>query len=336
MVTLMTSRAPSSAIRDPMRRPEEPSAIELQPDGYSIRLASRLSGLSPETLRIWEYRYGFPLPKRGPSNRRLYSSNDIDALCLIARAIASGYRPSEVVGKPASEIKAMVDTLQSATHPAPDALRKEHHTTQELVELLQTDDIEPLQQHLQSLASSRGPKAFIIEVVQPLLAFMGIQWQLGKLEIRHEHLMSALLTTQLKIMQRRHEIAGNQASVVVLATLPGEKHTLGLEMVALYLTSCGVRSVFLGPELPPDQIVAASRSFRARAVGLTVTTSSDPARTQEDVRHLLRHLPASIQLWLGGEGALEVRPAAHPRHPHPKVEWIANWARLEQVIQTLG
>ena len=43
-----------------------------QKDLVSIRVVERETGLSKDVLRIWEKRYGFPLPERTELGERLY------------------------------------------------------------------------------------------------------------------------------------------------------------------------------------------------------------------------------------------------------------------------
>ena len=53
---------------------------------YNVRAVVRETGLKPDTLRVWEQRYGLPMPQRSPGGHRLYSERDIAVLkWLVAR-----------------------------------------------------------------------------------------------------------------------------------------------------------------------------------------------------------------------------------------------------------
>ena len=47
---------------------------------YAIRIAAQRSGITPDTLRAWERRYGAVTPARSGTARRLYSDADIERL----------------------------------------------------------------------------------------------------------------------------------------------------------------------------------------------------------------------------------------------------------------
>jgi cobalamin-dependent methionine synthase I len=96
---------------------------------------------------------------------------------------------------------------------------------------------------------------------------------------------------------------------VVLATLPGERHELGLLCAGLLAASAGVGVLYLGPDLPATDILHAARTSGARVVLVALTA---PGRvSQADVAALAR-LPPRITLWAGGPAAATIT-AAHRR-----------------------
>ena len=47
---------------------------------YSIAAVSKLTGVSCHALRVWERRYGFPVPHRSASGHRRYSRDQVRLL----------------------------------------------------------------------------------------------------------------------------------------------------------------------------------------------------------------------------------------------------------------
>ena len=68
--------------------------------GYKIGAVARLTGISPDTLRIWERRYDVVTPERTSTGDRLYSSEDITRLQLIKRLVDSGNGIGSVASLP--------------------------------------------------------------------------------------------------------------------------------------------------------------------------------------------------------------------------------------------
>ena len=61
---------------------------------HTIGVVSRQTGIHPETLRVWEKRYGMVVPTRTDTGRRVYSDEDLYRLSLIKQLVDRGYPPS--------------------------------------------------------------------------------------------------------------------------------------------------------------------------------------------------------------------------------------------------
>jgi methanogenic corrinoid protein MtbC1 len=193
------------------------------------------------------------------------------------------------------------------------------------MEALVRDDVAAMREVLQRAAVLLGPRAFVTDLAHPLALRVGEAWERGDLEIRHEHLMSDALSTQLRVLRSAHEPSSG-LPIVVLATLPGEQHGLGLQMIALYLAVAQALPRVLGTDTPVDQIVRAARAHRAGVAAIGVSGAADRARTSRDLRALRSELPRHVPLWIGGatEGLkLEGRG----------VRRIAEWSDLDAALR---
>ncbi|MGE5129432.1 MAG: MerR family transcriptional regulator, partial [Sphingomonadaceae bacterium] len=66
----------------------EPSDTEL----LSIAAVERETGVSKDTLRVWERRYGFPQPGRNAHGERVYPADQVARLHRIRRLMDQGLR----------------------------------------------------------------------------------------------------------------------------------------------------------------------------------------------------------------------------------------------------
>jgi DNA-binding transcriptional MerR regulator len=268
---------------------------------HTIRVVAQITAIPVGTLRMWERRYGFPRPVRtAEGNRRLYSDEDVARLRSIAEALHRGYRVGDVIHKPRAEIDALVrgPNVGSSGDSVADVDR--------LIELLRQHDVEGIERTLRSAAIALGPKRFVVELAQPLVVRVGEAWADGSLAVHEEHLMSECLSTQLRLMlSQLQDVSGDPT--VLLATLPVEDHTLGLAMVAIYLSLAGAKPRLLGAHSPIAEIVQAAHTLDAHVVGITITGASDVDATRRAVRSLRQELPSTVALWLGGAGAGRIR-----------------------------
>ncbi|WP_439107304.1 MerR family transcriptional regulator [Congregibacter sp.] len=63
---------------------------------YGIGTVARLTGLKPDTLRVWERRYGLGASHKSATGRRQYTQSDLEHLQLIASLVGDGARIGEI------------------------------------------------------------------------------------------------------------------------------------------------------------------------------------------------------------------------------------------------
>lgn len=287
----------------------------------SIGALSRACGVPIETLRTWERRYGFPHPERKPSGHRLYAMDGVSRLRRIAEAVAGGHRIGDVIHASEEQLDQLIGAMPEVPADAlPPGQGAPAHpagaSTIRLAEDLEAD-IDQVLRAVADLDSPRmtrlllsawarlGPSRYLSDFVSPLLRRTGQAWAEGRIEIRHEHALSERLRDILRTVRLPFEERA-QGSLVILATLPGEEHTLGLDMAALVFARTGWRSLYLGAGVPLAEIAATARHLRARAVGVSISQHAGAAETSEALRRLRAELPPAIALLAGGDGATDV------------------------------
>ena len=264
----------------------------------SIGALSRATGLAVETLRTWERRYGFPVPERKPSGHRLYPMNHVGRLRRIAAALAQGHRAGDVVGASDDALGALLGMLASpSARSVPSPV-----TPDELLALVGRFDGDALTRTLNAEWGRLGPLAFLEQRVAPLVHAVGEAWESGRLEVRHEHFLSERVGDLLRAYRLPYEERAS-GPLVVLGTLPGEAHGIGLQMAALVVVMHGCRVCYLGTEVPLDELGSLPADLGARAVGVSVSIANRGARTRAAIRKLRRVVSAKTRIVVGGEGA---------------------------------
>ena len=175
-----------------------------------------------------------------------------------------------------------------------------------ILEAVQGADTSQFGQLLRQRYNQQGMTGFILHTVVPLLTTVGEQWAGGRLQIFHEHFLSQQLLRFLN-----HEIAkmpiSEEQPRVLLATLPGEQHTLGVLLLNGILAAEGIATINLGGSVPLDQIAQAVQQFGATIVGLTFSGSYQYTQIRSHLLELRVLLPATVKIWIGGEGVSRLR-----------------------------
>lgn len=280
-----------------------PMAISL-----SISAVERDTGLSKDTLRVWERRYGFPVPARDGAGERAYPLDQVERLRIIKRLLDAGHRPGRIVPLAFDDLRQIaastVDQPQRSAAAAlvPDGLQRH-------LELVRRHDLPALQAALAALLARVGTDRFVHDVAAPLTTAVGDAWMRGRLEIFEEHgyteTMQAVLRQAIAAIPEPPDGPGPR---VLLTTFPGEPHGLGLLMTQALLRLEGCPCVSLGVETPPWDIVLAASAHRADIVGLSFTACANPNQVVDGLADLRAKLPAATSLWVGGSA-----PALHRR-----------------------
>jgi MerR family transcriptional regulator, light-induced transcriptional regulator len=75
---------------------------------YGIGTVARLTGVKPDTLRVWERRYGLGASHKSASGRRQYTQGDLEHLQLVAALVAGGARIGEIASAGRKTLEALL------------------------------------------------------------------------------------------------------------------------------------------------------------------------------------------------------------------------------------
>jgi methanogenic corrinoid protein MtbC1 len=272
----------------------------------SIGALSRATGIPVETLRTWERRYGFPVSERKPSGHRVYALSSVPRLRRIAEALAQGHRAGETVAASDADLTALlsVTPLDLASVPHREEPIGE---IDDLLKTVETFDARRLTQLLSADWQRLEPLDFLRTRVAPLIRAVGDAWEAARLEIRHEHFLSERMEDFLRAQRLPLEERA-RGPLVVCASLSGEAHGLGLQMVALLLAHVGCRLLYLGTEVPPGQIAELTKDLDARVVAISVSLANKGENMTAQLERLRGLLPRRLTLLVGGDGAPAPRP----------------------------
>jgi DNA-binding transcriptional MerR regulator/methylmalonyl-CoA mutase cobalamin-binding subunit len=279
------------------------------PVALNIASVERDTGLSKDTLRVWERRYGFPAPARDSLGERLYPLEQVEKLRLLKRLLDLGHRPGRVVGLPIEDLKQLTPSSSSATTsrlsqvPAPDDLGP-------LIDLLTTHRLEQLRVQLAQLLLRNGLARFVTEVVAPLNQLVGEAWTRGAVQVFEEHLYTEIVQGLLR--NAINSIPREQGRpLTLLTTLPQEAHGLGLLMAEATLALEGCRCISLGVQTPLLEIVLAAQAQPVDIVALSFSAAVNSNQALADLAELRERLDPAVELWAGGSC-----PLLHRRPPN--------------------
>ncbi len=130
----------------------------------------------------------------------------------------------------------------------------------------------------ETIGSGLDGLAVQAQVIGPALAYIGDEWELGRLGVADEHLATAIAERALAmVFDSMRGVSVQRRGAVVLAAVEGEHHVLGLRMASDALGAAGFGTVYLGANVPEQSLLTAVSRHSPLAVCLTATV---PAGTR--------------------------------------------------------
>jgi DNA-binding transcriptional MerR regulator/methylmalonyl-CoA mutase cobalamin-binding subunit len=267
----------------------------------NISAVERETGLSKDVLRIWERRYSFPEPRRDDNGERQYPHEQVAKLRAIKRLMDTGMRPGRLMPRSLAELNALAETRAA---PRRDTIAPA--LERDLLGLLKSHNAPALQHALANQLMREGLQRFVLNTVAPLHRAVGEMWMRGELQVFEEH----LFTEQVQVAIRAAINAfPRQAGVprVLLTTLPGEQHGLGLLMVEALLVPEGAQCISLGTQTPIDDIRNAALAHKVHIVALSFSAAFPVRQAGDGLATLRRALSPQVALWAGGDMTRRLR-----------------------------
>lgn len=259
---------------------------------YRIRSIVEKTGIPRNTLLAWERRYGVPVPDRTQGGHRVYSEDDLQLLVRLTQLLDAGHRISEAVA-----------LVRRAGEPA------------------RASGEQPLLQHrnavreaLLSFDRARADEAFhlastfpirrvIDDLLLPILVEVGDGWHEGSITIAQEHFTSAFVREQLITLLHRLESGPPGGPIALCAGFPGESHEIPLLAISVKLALRGWRIVYLGANLPIEEIGGLLLQRDVDLICQSLVTVREPDAVRVHATQLLRLAPSHTRIALGGPGA---------------------------------
>lgn len=267
---------------------------------YRVGMVAKMTGLSTHTLRMWEKRYAAVLPHRTEAGGRLYTDADVARLRLLRTLVESGHSIGGIAKLDDLDLRHMAAAFPapSSQHPTSNHLPELRGRVMTAIEQLRVEEAEHL---LSRAALSTEPVEFLERIVSPILVEVGDRWESGDLRIAHEHACSAIMRGLLFSLMRLYPAADASRRVVV-ATPAEEDHELGALMVAMLAAMHGWSVLYLGPNLPADEIAYAVRNSEAELLLLSITNLAEAA-SRAEIAAVDTAVPERVKILAGGRAA---------------------------------
>jgi DNA-binding transcriptional MerR regulator len=267
---------------------------------YKIRQVIELTGVNEFLLRIWEDRYLAFTPARTITGRRLYSENDILRARALLTLTQKGIRIGDIARLSLAKLNRMAE--QNVT------TEKTAETDSKVNEIISSAN-QFAWQEVRSLVlkekEKRKPLDWVHDVIVPMVIEMGRQVDLGHFTIAQEHILSAIIKENLAFHFKRKSPL-KRGIRIVLAAPEGDYHDLGLMIASHIATELRSNTLFVGANMPKNDLAAVCVRYQATHLMLSSTSSKEDGAKDDYLKvlnFLDRNLNQKVTIWLAGRNS---------------------------------
>jgi MerR family transcriptional regulator, light-induced transcriptional regulator len=257
---------------------------------FTIKQAAARVGVETSTLRAWEQRYGVVTPQRSSGGYRVYGNDDLARLKTMADLIKDGWSAAQ-----AAEQAKQVSAADAAVILDPEVL----------VRCGVDFDAALLTQALDDAFSRASFETVVCEWLLPGMRALGSGWAEGRVSIAGEHFVTAAVQRRLSMA---FEAAGNPVTgpLLLIGLPPDSRHELGVLIFATLMRRLGVRTRYVGADLPVQAWVSAVEAMQPAAVVLAAPMDSDVPGVQQTAAAITGS-GIDIPVYVGGASQDAVR-----------------------------
>ena len=273
---------------------------------HSIAVVALRTGLTQLVLRAWERRYATVTPSRTPTGRRLYTDYDVQKLTLLKFLTDNGHRIGDVAHLPLKGLQELYEesgnTFQNESKNDPQQPIDVTVLRAEAMAAVKNLDPHALKAVLNKALVELSKPDLRRELLVPLMVEVGDLWQDGQLRVSHEHMATGIVFAFLNSINSRYRVALG-SPLLAVATPAGNTHELGALLAASTAYEAGWDVLYLGSDLPAEDIAAAINARGAKAVLLSLVFPHGDSRTVTELRELHNLLSPDFPILVGGQAA---------------------------------
>lgn len=240
---------------------------------YSVKQASELTGLTLNQVRLWERRYKLVAPQRAANGYRLYSQEDLDILRFARQETEKGVSIQVLAERMLNDREAVLKYLRNENTITPQKVfasdPRQLPNYDLMIHSITNGDPVKFERLLIQAQAGKSFMEAVHTVDLPILARIGELSMHNKINIAASHLAAGII--RRRILAHVQNLGLPEADhPVVLACIPNDYHELGLLCCMLALTQNMQSTLYLGPNVPLEEVKHYALKKSAKAVLISI------------------------------------------------------------------
>jgi methanogenic corrinoid protein MtbC1 len=185
-----------------------------------------------------------------------------------------------------------------------------------------------------ALKAQMRPVDILLGLVTPSLYSIGEQWKRGAISVADEHRHTSFCEEVFRVVRdnmaaTRPSNSSGRPIDILLMTAPGNVHTLGIQMLTLWLSSIGRRSLVLDPASTLQDLMTVIQDARPRFLLISVALAEQWTSVIQ-IAEAISKITFGVkpQIFVGGY-AVKFELV----QPHPQLTLLSDITRLVSITR---
>lgn len=162
---------------------------------------------------------------------------------------------------------------------------------------------------LRAAANGLSVPAAYVDVLIAAEREIGRLWHTAQVSVAEEHLVTSAIQRTMAVLARSIPAARPNGKTVVVAAIANNAHDIGLRAAANLYELAGWRAIFLGADVPEDDLAAMLGFFDADVLLLGITLAPQLSQAGEAIRLIRERCEQPVKIIVGGAATDEAPEA---------------------------
>ena len=221
------------------------------------------------------------------------------------RAVLEEHLPKPALAQPLEYLDAALSLL-SAAYPAADPSEldpkrpADRLALEYLQKILEGNVAEAIAAVTRAALNGLGPRAAYTDVLLPAQREVGRLWHAGELSIAEEHMVTSATQRTMAVVATQAPKQPANGRTVVVAAVSGNVHDIGLRAAADLYQLAGWRVIFVGADVPMQDLPTMLAFFEADLLMLGATLGTQVPRVEQAIRSIRERCERPVRVIVGG------------------------------------
>ena len=292
-------------------------------NAFTIKDLENLTGIKAHTIRIWEQRYNFLKPQRTDTNIRFYSNNELKKILNISLLNKYGFKISHIDRMSDTDITGKILSINNVQ-------AQQERIINSMIQAMIDMDLESFEDYIEGYIKTKGIEKTIHNIIFPFMERIGVLWITGHVNPAQEHLVSNIIRKKLIVGTEAVTPIFKLKKTGVLFLPEGEYHELGLLFVQYLLKSRGIYVLYLGANVPLEDVEYILKYKTPDFIYTHLTSVSSVFNFDRFINQSLKRF-ASVPLIISGRLA-----ASYEKKIPEQIHFKRSLQEVTEYITTLG